>query len=882
MNCLQNLPRSSVSPLMGFVGNQRDPSSLKMMLLPIKACDPKLRLVLQAVSDSKSTSAEVSGVLKEEEEKSDEYSQDMTQAVGAVLTYRHELGMNYSFIRPDLIVGSCLQTPEDVDKLRKIGVKTIFCLQQDPDLEYFGVDISSIQAYAKTFTDIQHIRCQIRDFDAFDLRLRLPAVVSTLYKAVKRNGGVTYVHCTAGMGRAPAVALTYMFWVQGYKLMEAHKLLMSKRTCSPNLDAIRNATIDILTGLKKKIVTLTLKDKGFSTVEVSGLDIGWGQRIPLTLDKGTGLWSLDRELPEGQFEYKYIIDGEWTHNELEPFTGPNKDGHTNNYVKVVDDPTSVDGATRERLSSEDPELLEEERLKLIQFLETCSEQPEPHDSVGKRTRNRIPKEERKTLVESFIKKHQSLNNGRFPSLSLTHKEVGGSFYTIREIVREIIQENRVLGTTDLILQGKGDDDRSQDQTLSSSLLMDPVPPLSLSPEGFHSPSGQSHNHFKEDRGSGVLKDREVNRYQPSEKGIGLLTHEPVGSTDISRAQFAGSCGEENDAKHDRVQTICDSFASKPQDKELEVDMKDRGLEETPFIETRGTKPDERVNDDEAVMAEMVNMTKDAVGTIDLPAETVVVETFPITSVTSSTMELAKVCEGGNRTVAKVSTETSVDLGDVSDVPEEQVETEVIGVQMPNQISVSMKKKVEEKTVNPADTKGTVVVADAVISSIHETKNLSNGSLTTERTTPTSVTESGSVKKDTARSEVTSVEKTTVGKGKLDASDSSNSQKGNIAPLNRIKPESWKGQYNVGGGHETNPLLAALKSFLTAFSGVQKPGHKVNFPDGREEGSNGDLLELAIYELLATTKVSVTQHIKILVLNCQVPNSNGDQPLQAEA
>lgn len=31
----------------------------------------------------------------------------------------------------------------------------------------------------------------------------------------------------------------------------------------------------------------------------------------------------------------------------------------------------------------------------------------PHDSVGKRTRNRIPKEERKTLVESFIKKYES-------------------------------------------------------------------------------------------------------------------------------------------------------------------------------------------------------------------------------------------------------------------------------------------------------------------------------------------------------------------------------------------------------------------------------------------------------------------------------------------
>jgi hypothetical protein len=46
-----------------------------------------------------------------------------------------------------------------------------------------------------------------RDFDAFDLRLRLPAVVSKLHKLVNCNGGVTYIHCTAGLGRAPAVAV---------------------------------------------------------------------------------------------------------------------------------------------------------------------------------------------------------------------------------------------------------------------------------------------------------------------------------------------------------------------------------------------------------------------------------------------------------------------------------------------------------------------------------------------------------------------------------------------------------------------------------------------------------------------------------------------------
>ncbi|KAL8145919.1 hypothetical protein AgCh_003885 [Apium graveolens] len=67
------------------------------------------------------------------------------------------------------------------------------------------------------------------------------------------------------------------------------------------------------------------------------------------------------------------------------------------------------------------------------------------DSGEKKARIRRSKEERKELVVSFIKKYQFSNKGDFPSLSVTQREVGGSFYTIREIVREIIQENRVLG-----------------------------------------------------------------------------------------------------------------------------------------------------------------------------------------------------------------------------------------------------------------------------------------------------------------------------------------------------------------------------------------------------------------------------------------------------
>ncbi|XP_074558006.1 uncharacterized protein LOC141813906 [Curcuma longa] len=68
------------------------------------------------------------------------------------------------------------------------------------------------------------------------------------------------------------------------------------------------------------------------------------------------------------------------------------------------------------------------------------------DSNDKKSqRRRKTREERRTMVESCIDKYRLSNQGKFPSLNLTHKEVGGSFYIVREIVRDLIQENRVLG-----------------------------------------------------------------------------------------------------------------------------------------------------------------------------------------------------------------------------------------------------------------------------------------------------------------------------------------------------------------------------------------------------------------------------------------------------
>lgn len=53
---------------------------------------------------------------------------------------------------------------------------------------------------------------QARDFDPDSLRSQLPKAVSSLEWAISEGKGRVYVHCSAGLGRAPAVAIAYLFW----------------------------------------------------------------------------------------------------------------------------------------------------------------------------------------------------------------------------------------------------------------------------------------------------------------------------------------------------------------------------------------------------------------------------------------------------------------------------------------------------------------------------------------------------------------------------------------------------------------------------------------------------------------------------------------------
>ncbi|GFY84478.1 dual specificity protein phosphatase (DsPTP1) family protein [Actinidia rufa] len=152
----------------------------------------------------------------------EEYNIAMKRMMRNPYEYHHDLGMNYTWITNNLIVGSQPQKPEDIDHLKEEeDVAYILNLQQDGDIEYWA-----------------------RDFDPDSLRSGLPKAVSSLEWAISEGKGKVYVHCTAGLGRAPAVAIAYMFWFCDMDLNTAYDTLTSKRPCGPNKRAIRGATYD--------------------------------------------------------------------------------------------------------------------------------------------------------------------------------------------------------------------------------------------------------------------------------------------------------------------------------------------------------------------------------------------------------------------------------------------------------------------------------------------------------------------------------------------------------------------------------------------------------------------------------------------------------------
>lgn len=175
------------------------------------------------------------------------YNQNMQHAMNNPYEYHPERGLYYHEIYDNLLVGSQPQCAEDIRTLVEVeGITTIFNMQQDKDMAHWDVDKRSLERECRE-TGIHFVHHPAVDFDPHSLRKILAEGAAKLDRALE-NGGRAYVHCTAGLGRSPAMAIAYLFWFKRMELDEAYEHLTRQRPCGPNRDAIRGATFDLVHG----------------------------------------------------------------------------------------------------------------------------------------------------------------------------------------------------------------------------------------------------------------------------------------------------------------------------------------------------------------------------------------------------------------------------------------------------------------------------------------------------------------------------------------------------------------------------------------------------------------------------------------------------------
>lgn len=182
-----------------------------------------------------------------------EYNREMAEKMGwndglrNPYEYHPERGIYYHYIMDDIICGSQPRTADDIVHIAtNEEVKAILSMQADSDLNHWKVNINELQNAARMH-EISYWRTPAADFNPHSLRATLPNAVAALEKARLDHGRV-YVHCTAGLGRAPGVIIAALYWFTDLQLDDAYEYLTQIRPCGPNRDAIRGATYDLLSG----------------------------------------------------------------------------------------------------------------------------------------------------------------------------------------------------------------------------------------------------------------------------------------------------------------------------------------------------------------------------------------------------------------------------------------------------------------------------------------------------------------------------------------------------------------------------------------------------------------------------------------------------------
>ncbi len=154
--------------------------------------------------------------------------------------------LNWGVITPELIVGSCPQEPADLEEIKlSTGVSAVLSLQHDECLAHYGIDYDLMSREGRLM-GLAMERHPIRDFDPRETRKHLPEAVRKLAN-LQSQGHRTYVHCTAGVSRAPLTVFGYLALVSGVDEVTARSMIMDGRPESvPYWEAYDGARSDLV------------------------------------------------------------------------------------------------------------------------------------------------------------------------------------------------------------------------------------------------------------------------------------------------------------------------------------------------------------------------------------------------------------------------------------------------------------------------------------------------------------------------------------------------------------------------------------------------------------------------------------------------------------
>ena len=148
--------------------------------------------------------------------------------------------INFDSIEENIFLGSAPQSNVDAARLKQMKVTAVLSLQSDADFKAHRIDWKKLQS-AYQYNEIVVQRFPIIDFDEDDLGNRLADPVRAL-NALLAVGHRVYVHCNAGVCRAPATVLAYLCHYRGMGIDEGLEYLRRSRPkVHPYISAVEKA-----------------------------------------------------------------------------------------------------------------------------------------------------------------------------------------------------------------------------------------------------------------------------------------------------------------------------------------------------------------------------------------------------------------------------------------------------------------------------------------------------------------------------------------------------------------------------------------------------------------------------------------------------------------